>query len=109
MRHSATKSLLERRDVLVVASVSCIYGIGKPDTYQGLHLELGEGEQMDRDEIIRRLVAVQYERNDYDFHRGRFRLRGAGREVFPATETTRSGCCRPTRSRSRSGSSSSAT
>ncbi|HKD00361.1 MAG TPA: excinuclease ABC subunit UvrB [Methylomirabilota bacterium] len=86
MRHSATKSLLERRDVLVVASVSCIYGIGKPDTYQGLHLELGEGEQMDRDEIIRRLVAVQYERNDYDFHRGTFRVRGDVVEVFPANE-----------------------
>jgi len=86
MRHSATKSLLERRDVLVVASVSCIYGIGKPDTYQGLHLELGEGERMDRDEIIRRLVAVQYERNDYDFHRGTFRVRGDVVEVFPANE-----------------------
>jgi excinuclease ABC subunit B len=86
MRHSATKSLLERRDVLVVASVSCIYGIGKPDTYQGLHLELGEGEQMDRDEIIRRLIAVQYERNDYDFHRGTFRVRGDVVEVFPANE-----------------------
>ena len=86
MRHSATKSLLERRDVLVVASVSCIYGIGKPDTYQGLHLELGEGERVDRDEIIRRLIAVQYERNDYDFHRGTFRVRGDVVEVFPANE-----------------------
>ena len=86
MRHSATKSLLERRDVLVVASVSCIYGIGEPDTYQGLHLELGQGERMDRDEIIRRLVAVQYERNDYDFHRGTFRVRGDVVEVFPANE-----------------------
>ncbi len=86
MRHSATKSLLERRDVLVVASVSCIYGIGEPDTYQGLHLELGEGERIDRDEIIRRLVAVQYERNDYDFHRGTFRVRGDVVEVFPANE-----------------------
>src|SRR5258706_4673107 len=86
MRHSATKSLLERRDVLVVASVSCIYGIGEPDTYQGLHIELGEGERVDRDEIIRRLVAVQYERNDYDFHRGTFRVRGDVVEVFPANE-----------------------
>jgi excinuclease ABC subunit B len=86
MRHSATKSLLERRDVLVVASVSCIYGIGAPDTYQGLHIELGEGERVDRDEIIRRLVAVQYERNDYDFHRGTFRVRGDVVEVFPANE-----------------------
>ena len=86
MRHSATKSLLERRDVIVVASVSCIYGIGEPDTYQGLHLELSEGDQIDRDEIIRRLVAVQYERNDYDFHRGTFRVRGDVVEVFPANE-----------------------
>src|SRR5215475_15754082 len=86
MRHSATKSLLERRDVIVVASVSCIYGIGEPDTYQGLNLELGEGERIDRDEIIRRLIAVQYERNDYDFHRGTFRVRGDIVEVFPANE-----------------------
>ena len=86
MRHSATKSLLERRDVIVVASVSCIYGIGEPDTYQGLHLELGEGERIERDEIIRRLIAVQYERNDYDFHRGTFRVRGDVVEVFPANE-----------------------
>jgi excinuclease ABC subunit B len=86
MRHSATKSLLERRDVIVVASVSCIYGIGEPDTYQGLHLELGEGERIERDDIIRRLIAVQYERNDYDFHRGTFRVRGDVVEVFPANE-----------------------
>ena len=86
MRHSATKSLLERRDVIVVASVSCIYGIGEPDTYQGLHLELGAGDRIDRDEIIRRLIAVQYERNDYDFHRGTFRVRGDVVEVFPANE-----------------------
>jgi excinuclease ABC subunit B len=86
MRHSATKSLLERRDVIVVASVSCIYGIGEPDTYQGLHLQLGHGERIDRDEIIRRLIAVQYERNDYDFHRGTFRVRGDVVEVFPANE-----------------------
>jgi excinuclease ABC subunit B len=86
MRHSATKSLLERRDVIVVASVSCIYGIGEPDTYQGLHLELRQGDRIDRDEIIRRLIAVQYERNDYDFHRGTFRVRGDVVEVFPANE-----------------------
>src|SRR5439155_519100 len=86
MRHSATKSLLERRDVIVVASVSCIYGIGEPDTYAGMHLELHGGEAIDRDEIIRRLIAVQYERNDYDFHRGTFRVRGDVVEVFPANE-----------------------
>jgi excinuclease ABC subunit B len=86
MRHSATRSLMERRDVVVVASVSCIYGIGAPETYQGMHLSIREAEQVDRDEIIRRLVAVQYERNDYDFHRGTFRVRGDIVEVFPANE-----------------------
>jgi excinuclease ABC subunit B len=86
MRHSATRSLMERRDVVVVASVSCIYGIGAPETYQEMHLALGEGDQIDRDEIIRRLIAVQYERNDYDFHRGTFRVRGDIVEVFPANE-----------------------
>jgi excinuclease ABC subunit B len=86
MRHSATKSLLERRDVIVVASVSCIYGIGAPETYQEMHVALAEGDEMDRDEIIRKLVAVQYERNDYDFHRGTFRVRGDVLEVFPANE-----------------------
>jgi excinuclease ABC subunit B len=86
MRHSATRSLLERRDVVVVASVSCIYGIGAPETYRDMHLALAEGQQIDRDAIIRRLIAVQYERNDYDFHRGTFRVRGDVVEVFPANE-----------------------
>jgi excinuclease ABC subunit B len=86
MRHSATRSLLERRDVIVVASVSCIYGIGAPETYKEMHLSLREGETIDRDAIIRRLVAVQYQRNDYDFHRGTFRVRGDVVEVFPANE-----------------------
>jgi excinuclease ABC subunit B len=86
MRHSATRSLLERRDVVVVASVSCIYGIGAPETYRDMHLALREGEEIDRDAIIRRLIAVQYERNDYDFHRGTFRVRGDVVEVFPANE-----------------------
>src|SRR5262249_52412034 len=88
MRHSATRSLMERRDVVVGASVSCIYGIGAPETYQGMHLSIREAERIDRDEIIRRLVAVQYERNDYDFHRGTFRVRGDIVEVFPANEET---------------------
>jgi excinuclease ABC subunit B len=88
MRHSATKSLMERRDVVVVASVSCIYGIGAPETYQDMHLALREAEQIDRDEIIRRLIAVQYDRNDYDFHRGTFRVRGDIVEIFPADEET---------------------
>jgi excinuclease ABC subunit B len=88
MRHSATRSLLERRDVVVVASVSCIYGIGAPETYQGMHLSLAEGDRRDRDEIIRRLVDMQYQRNDYDFHRGTFRVRGDVVEIFPANEDT---------------------
>src|SRR6059058_2001839 len=66
LRHSATMNLLSRRDVVVVASVSCIYGLGTPQSYAGMHLELHAGEAIDRDEIIRRLIAVQYERNDYD-------------------------------------------
>jgi excinuclease ABC subunit B len=86
MRHSATRSLLERRDVIVVASVSCIYGIGAPETYKEMHLALRQGQEIDRDQIIRRLIAVQYERNDYDFHRGTFRVRGDVVEVFPANE-----------------------
>jgi excinuclease ABC subunit B len=86
MRHSATRSLLERRDVIVVASVSCIYGIGAPETYQGMHVAVREGDVVDRDAIIRRLIAVQYERNDYDFHRGTFRVRGDVVEIFPANE-----------------------
>jgi excinuclease ABC subunit B len=86
MRHSATKSLMERRDVVVVASVSCIYGIGAPDTYREMHVSVRQGERIDRDEIIRRLVEVQYQRNDYDFHRGTFRVRGDIVEVFPANE-----------------------
>ena len=86
MRHSATRSLLERRDVVVVASVSCIYGIGAPETYESLHLSLRMGDRLDRDDIVRRLIAVQYERNDYDFHRGTFRVRGDVVEIFPANE-----------------------
>ncbi len=85
MRHSATQALLERRDVIVVASVSCIYGIGAPETYRGMHLALAEGATLDRERIIQQLVAIQYERNDYDFHRGTFRVRGDVIEVFPAS------------------------
>jgi excinuclease ABC subunit B len=84
MRHSATTSLFERRDVVVVASVSCIYGIGEPETYHGMHVALQTGQSLDRDALIRALVAVQYERNDYDFRRGTFRVRGDVVEVFPA-------------------------
>jgi excinuclease ABC subunit B len=88
MRHSATRSLLERRDVVVVASVSCIYGIGSPENYQGMHLSLTEGATMDREVIIKQLVEIQYERNDYDFHRGTFRVRGDVVEIFPASDET---------------------
>ena len=84
MRHSTTTSLFERRDVVVVASVSCIYGIGEPETYHGMHVALREGQTMDRDALIRGLVAIQYERNDYDFRRGTFRVRGDVVEIFPA-------------------------
>ena len=84
MRHSTTTSLFERRDVVVVASVSCIYGIGEPETYHGMHVGLRAGQSMDRDALIRGLVAIQYERNDYDFRRGTFRVRGDVVEIFPA-------------------------
>jgi excinuclease ABC subunit B len=84
MRHSATTSLFERRDVVVVASVSCIYGIGEPETYRGMHVALARGQALARDALVRDLVAVQYERNDYDFRRGTFRVRGDVVEIFPA-------------------------
>jgi excinuclease ABC subunit B len=84
MRHSATTSLFERRDVVVVASVSCIYGIGEPATYRGMHVGLRAGGSLARDGLIRSLVAIQYERNDYDLRRGTFRVRGDVVEIFPA-------------------------
>jgi excinuclease ABC subunit B len=86
LRHSATHSLLQRRDVIVVASVSCIYGLGSPETYRRMSLYLEEGTKMTRREILSRLVDLQYTRNDYDFHRGTFRVRGDVIEVFPAYE-----------------------
>ncbi len=86
LRHAATMALLERRDVVVVASVSCIYGLGSPDAYFDLMVYLEEGMQVDRDRILRKLVDIQYERVDYDFHRGTFRVRGDTVEVFPAYE-----------------------
>jgi excinuclease ABC subunit B len=88
MRHSATTSLFERRDIVVVASVSCIYGIGAPETYQGMHVGLETGQTIERDTLIRSLVAVQYERNDVDFRRGTFRVRGDVVEIFPAAAET---------------------
>jgi excinuclease ABC subunit B len=84
LRLSATRSLFERRDVLIVASVSCIYGLGSPDSYYGLVVSLEKGEQMDRDQILRRLVEIQYERNDHEFARGGFRVRGDIIEIYPS-------------------------
>ena len=86
LRHSATHSLLERPDVIIVASVSCIYGLGSPEAYQGMLLLLDAGMEIQRDELLRRLVEIQYERNDIDFHRGTFRVRGDVVEVFPPYE-----------------------
>ena len=76
MRHSATRSLLERNDVIIVASVSCIYGLGSPEAYHGMLLFLEKGMTISREEILSKLVEIQYERNDIDFHRGTFRVRG---------------------------------
>jgi excinuclease ABC subunit B len=87
MRHAATFALLARRDVIIVASVSCIYGIGERDTYESMTCELDVGTSVDRDTVLRRLVELQYERNDIDFHRGTFRVRGDTVEVFPAYES----------------------
>ena len=86
MRHSATRSLLERKDVIIVASVSCIYGLGSPEAYQNMLVHLIKTEETDRDDVLRKLVEIQYERNDIDFHRGTFRVRGDVIEVFPAYE-----------------------
>jgi excinuclease ABC subunit B len=88
LRMSATRSLFERRDCLIVASVSCIYGIGSPEAYYGMLLMLEKGQKISRREILRRLVEIQYERNDLDFKRGTFRVRGDVIEVFPTYEDT---------------------
>jgi excinuclease ABC subunit B len=89
MRHSTTRSLLERRDVIVVASVSCIYGIGSPKDYAGMLVLFQHEMEVGRDDILRRLVEIQYERNDIDFHRGTFRVRGDVVDIFPAHEEER--------------------
>ena len=86
MRLSATRSLFERRDVIIVASVSCIYGLGSPEAYYGMLLPLERGQRMDRDQILRKLVEIQYERNDHEFGRGTFRVRGDIIEVYPSYE-----------------------
>ncbi len=89
LRHSATKALLERNDVLIVASVSCIYGLGEPEMYFEMLVFVEEGQRIDRDRVLRKLVDIHYLRNDYDFHRGTFRVRGDTVEVFPAYEESR--------------------
>ena len=89
LRHSTTHSLLTRRDVLVVASVSSIYGLGAPETYGQMHAYLESGTRCVRDDLLRRLVDMLYERNDHDFHRGTFRVRGDVVEIFPQYETER--------------------
>ena len=86
MRHSATSWLSERRDVIIVASVSCIYGMGDPEEYRGLSVSLREGQIIDRDELLRRLIDIQFTRNDFDFERGTFRVRGEIVEIIPAAE-----------------------
>jgi excinuclease ABC subunit B len=86
LRHRATRSLLERRDVVVVASVSCIYGIGSPEAYYGLLVTLEKGKPAKIDELLAKLIEIQYERNDYDFHRGVYRVKGDTVEVFPVHE-----------------------
>src|SRR3989454_3525571 len=86
MRLSATRSLFERRDVIIVASVSCIYGLGSPEAYYGMLLPLERGQRMGRGQILRKLVEIQYERNDHDFARGTFRVRGDIVEVYPSYE-----------------------
>ncbi len=89
MRHAATAALLSRRDVIIVASVSCIFGIGSAEAYYGMLVDLQVGQRVDRDEVLRKLVDIQYDRNDVDFHRGTFRVRGDVVEIFPASEEER--------------------
>src|SRR3546814_2817603 len=84
MRHSATRALLERDDVIIVASVSCLYGIGSVETYSAMTFAMQKGETADQREIIRKLVALQYKRNDAAFARGNFRVRGDNLEIFPS-------------------------
>ena len=84
LRHSATSSLLERKDVIVVSSVSCIYGLGAPEEYFKLHISIRQGEVVDKDDLLKRLVEIRYERNDIDFKRATFRVRGDVIDIFPA-------------------------
>ena len=86
LRHAATRALFERRDVLIVASVSCIYGLGEPEEYRSFVLDLKKGETYNRQQLLHKLVDMQYERNDYDFSRGKFRIRGDTLEILPSYE-----------------------
>lgn len=86
LRHSATSSLFERDDVIIIASVSCIYGLGSPEEYKELVLSLRPGMEIERNQVLRKLVDIQYERNDIDFSRGKFRVRGDVVEIFPASK-----------------------
>ena len=86
LRHSATRSVLSRRDVIVVASVSCIFGLGAPEDYLAMRIDLESGTELGREKLLRDLVSMHYERNDIDFHRGVFRVRGDRVEIFPAYE-----------------------
>ena len=89
MRHSATQALFERNDVIIVSSVSCIYGLGSAEAYHSMNVQLEVGMEIDRDKVLRDLIEIQFERNDFDFHRGRFRVRGDVVEVFPAHQFER--------------------
>lgn len=89
LRHSATSALFERRDVIIVASVSCIYGLGNPDEYKKLTVSLRTGMEFERDDIIRKLIDIQYERNDIDFKRGTFRVRGDSLDIIPASSSNK--------------------
>jgi excinuclease ABC subunit B len=89
LRHSATAALFERRDVIIVASVSCIYGLGNPEEYKNLTISLREGMEKDRDEVIKKLIEIQYERNEINFVRGTFRVRGDVLDIFPAGSTNK--------------------
>jgi excinuclease ABC subunit B len=89
MRHSATRSLFDRRDVIIVSSVSCIYGLGSPEAYEGMMMQIVANKEIRRDVFLRELVRIQYTRNDIDFHRGTFRVRGDVVEIFPPYEEAR--------------------
>lgn len=89
LRHSATRALLERNDVIIVSSISCIYGLGSPEAYEGMLVYLETGREIKRQEVLKKLVEIQYKRNDVDFHRGTFRVRGDVVEIFPAYEEER--------------------